>query len=679
MMRLIVLIVLGLTPTLAEAGSRSMTPLDLWKLKRIGPPSVAPNGDWCVVEVTTYNVDKDDSSSNLWLLSTDGKTQQQLTTTPGRNAGPRWAPDGSLIAFVSQRQGDSSPQIYTIAPSGGEAKRVTNMPMAPSALKWSADNKTLYCIAWTWPGADDATHLAKTKALQDAKSKAVIIDDAQYRYFDHWVSDGKRPTVYAVDLATGTHKNLLAHVNKHLLPTEPGLSDYDVSPDGKEICFVSDSAKDYGNDFNSDLYTLQLGDLKTLKNITVDNPAADTNPVYSPDGSTLAFLRTRVKYFYADQARLNVMDRATGTVTELTTALDRTCLNPKWLPDSKRIAFEAEDAGLVKIHFIDRTTKKFFTDTPPGSERSIDFATKDRVGVFLRSSFNAPPAVFMHKPGLKEAIALEHFNDSITKEWSLGKYESQTFKGADDKPVQQWVVYPPNFDPKKKWPLIQVVHGGPHNGIMDEFSFRWNLQLWAGQGYVVGCVNFHGSSGFGQSFTDSITGDLGAKPLTDIMKSTDGFAAQEWIDKDRMVAAGASYGGYMMAWMNGHTDRFKAMVCHAGVYDWHAMMASDIVKSRERSLGAPPWGDLSKVDRQSAQRYASKFSTPTLVLHGEKDFRVPLTQGLAYYNTLRQKGVPARLVYFPDENHWILKPNNSLVWHDEVFAWIKKYCPSGTK
>jgi dipeptidyl aminopeptidase/acylaminoacyl peptidase len=221
------------------------------------------------------------------------------------------------------------------------------------------------------------------------------------------------------------------------------------------------------------------------------------------------------------------------------------------------------------------------------------------------------------------------------------------------------------------------VHGGPHSGIMSDFSFRWNLQLWAARGYVVGCVNFHGSSGFGQAFTDSITGDLGNKPFEDVMKSTDWFAEQPWIDTDRMAAAGASYGGYMMAWINGHTDRFKALVCHAGVYDWHAMMASDIVKARERALGAPPWDGLEKVDRQSAHRYAANFKTPTLVLHGEKDYRVPITQGLAYYNTLRQKGVPARLVYFPDENHWILKPQNSLVWHREVFGWLEKYVGRG--
>jgi dipeptidyl aminopeptidase/acylaminoacyl peptidase len=214
-------------------------------------------------------------------------------------------------------------------------------------------------------------------------------------------------------------------------------------------------------------------------------------------------------------------------------------------------------------------------------------------------------------------------------------------------------------------------------GIMTDFSFRWNLQLWAARGYVVGCVNFHGSSGFGHKFADSITGDFAAKPMLDIMKATDWFEKQPWIDKERIATAGASYGGYMMAWLNGHTDRFKAMVCHAGVYNFHGQMASDVVRGRERALGAFPWNDMAKVDRQSAQRYCANFKTPTLVLHGEKDFRVPLTHGLEYFNTLKLKGVPARLVYFPDENHWILKQGNSRLWHREVFAWLERYIGRG--
>jgi dipeptidyl aminopeptidase/acylaminoacyl peptidase len=676
------LALLGMVVSLSAlhaAEPRPMTAEDLWKVKRVGPPSVSPDGQRCVIDVTTWDIDKDDSSSNLWLLSTDGKTQKQLTNTAGKNGGPRWAPDGKSIAFTSQRAGDDGPQIYVISPTGGEARRVSKMAVAPTGLKWSADSKTVYSIGWTWPDAtDDTAHKAKEKALKEAKSKAVVIDDTQYRIWDKWIADRKRPMIFATDVESGRHRNLLAKSKRFLPPTEPppSATDYDVSPNGKELCFVSDSAKDYGTDFNSDLYTLDLANNAAPKNITQDNLANDSNPVYSPDGKHIAFLRQTIKNFYADRQRLMVLDRDAGTMKELTAAFKRSCQNPKW-PDAKRLTFESENEGVVGIYFINLEGKMLSTDPPKVSERSVDFARGQRLAVYLQSSFDRPPAVFAHGPGFTHPVPLDHFNDALEGEWKLGKVESQTFKGAGDRDVQQWIVYPPDFDATKKWPFVQVVHGGPHTGIMNDWSFRWNLQLWAAQGYVIGCVNFHGSSGYGQEFTDSITGAMGDKPLSDLLKSTDWFAQQPWIDKDRMAAAGGSYGGYMMAWLNGHTDRFKAMICHAGVYDWHAMLASDIVKGRDRALGASPWGDLTIVDKQSAQRFAANFKTPTLVLHGEKDYRVPITQGLAYYNTLRQKGVPTRLVYFPDENHWILKPNNSLVWHKEVFGWLDKYIGKG--
>ncbi|MBL8821084.1 MAG: S9 family peptidase [Planctomycetia bacterium] len=661
----------------AQEALRPIKAEDLWNVKRLGSPSTSPDGQWAVVDVGTVDIAKNDTSSELWLLSTDGKTQKQLTRSGGKNSSPKWSPDGKWIAFLSQRAGDEVTQIYVIATEGGEARRVSRMPMAPFGIKWSNDNKTIYCTAWTWHDTpDDEAFKKRSRELKDNKVQAYIIEEGTFRYWDRWIADGKRPVVWAVDVESGNHRNLLAHCKRHLPPYEASERDYSVSPDGKTLAFVSENVKVLGLDTNHDIYTLDLTKLDAEPvNITKDNEANDTNPVYSPDGKHLAFLRQTTKFFYADRFRLMLADTSNYQAKELTASLDRSCGNPVWLPDSQRIAVEIEDSGYTNIGFVS-LDGKLMRPKEPVSERAISFAQTKRVGVYKVSSFNKPPTIYAHGPG-SAPIQLEHFNDDLVKQWKLGKVENITYQGADEKDIQMFLVYPPVFDENRKWPLVQMVHGGPHNAFTNDFSFRWNPQVWAAQGWVIAIVNFHGSSGFGQDFTDSITGDMGTKPMTDIMKATEFLCAKPWIDKTRVAAAGASYGGYMMAWLNGHTDFFKTMVCHAGVYNWHSMVASDLVRGRERSLGAPPWGDLTKVDKQNAQRYAANFKTPTLVIHGEKDYRVPVTQGMEYYNTLRQKGVPTRFLYFPDENHWVLKPQNSLLWHKEVFAWISKYIGNG--
>jgi dipeptidyl aminopeptidase/acylaminoacyl peptidase len=665
----------------AAGKKHALTVEDMWRVKRLGPPALSPDGQWVAVEVTTYRMKENDSTSDIWLLAANGTTSRRLTTRSGKNSDPAWSPDGKQIAFVSRPDGENA-QVFLIPPTGGQAKQLTKMPMSPFGLKWSADGKAIYCIARTWPDTpDDATYQKKEQALKDGKVKAYIIDAALYRVWNEWIADGRRPVVFAIDSGTGAHRNLFVGTKLHLPvlgpPDQLSPAHYDIAPDGGELCFTADSLGETGTDYNRDLYVLPLDKPDPPRNITADNPANDAYPAYSGDGRWIAYTRQTIKFFYADRQRLMLYDRQTGKRNEITAKFDRSCGAPKWSADSRRIYFEAQDKGQVRLFAVTPVGADVTPLTAGHTDHDPALSRDGTMLAFLRSSFGRPPAVHTTPTRAVSPRQIDSFNDALVATWNLGPVKEVYFKGADAEEVQMWIVHPPGFDAAKKWPLLQVVHGGPHGAMLNDFNFRYNLHLFASRGYVVASVNFHGSSSFGQRFTDSITGDIGAKPMTDVMKGTDTMEALPYIDKKRTAAFGASYGGYMMAWLNGHTDRFRALVCHAGVYNWQSMMASDYARNFEYQLGAFPWGQPGAVDKQSPNRFAGNFKTPTLVTHGERDYRVPVTQGLEFYNTLRLRGVPARLVYFPDEDHSILKPQNSVLWHREVFAWLDRYIGHG--
>ena len=511
-----------------KSGKRPITLEDLWKVKRLGKPAISPDGQWVAVDVTSFDMDDNSSSTQIWLCSSDGKTQKQLTAAKVSSSGPIWSPDGKSIAFVSKR-GDS-PQIYVISPDGGEAKQLTNLPLAPSGLKWGADGKTLYCVVWTWPDTpDDESYRKKEKAKKDDKVQAYVIDDALFRVWDHWIADGKRPVVFAVDAASGKHKNLFANTKRTLPASGGSAADYDVSPDGKEICFTSESAKELGRDFNSDLYVMPLDKPGEPKNITADNPAADFAPVYSlSGGGTIFFLRQTTKYFYADRSRIMVHRRKMGKNLEVTKSLDRSCRDLQFMQNGS-ILFEAEDKGYHRLFIVDPALfdrgsgdAQILPVTSGYSDLLPSVSADGKRVVFLRSNFGMPPSIYTFGTNeLREPRCIEHFNDTLRAQWDLGELKNVIYKGADNDDVQMWIVYPRNFDAKKKWPLLMMIHGGPHNAITTDFHYRWNAHLFASKGYVVAIPNFHGSSGFGQKFTDSITGDMATKPFIDVMKATD--------------------------------------------------------------------------------------------------------------------------------------------------------------
>jgi dipeptidyl aminopeptidase/acylaminoacyl peptidase len=482
-----------------------------------------------------------------------------------------------------------------------------------------------------------------------------------------------------VDIDDRRARDLFAGTPYYLPFQEPSADCYDISPDGREIAFMHDFDPD---PVAPSLIDIVLLDLKSGKSVspTRNSGRSDECPRYSPDGRYIAYLSTDVNQRYNDQARLALITRSDRSHRLISQRWDR-AVNPGmvWSGDSKAVYFTAETEVAAPIWRMTvagaRPTEVVRGPGYGGSVSAFALAQAGTTLVYTRSSLAHPPRLFAANADGTHERAIESFNAALLARVKPAAAESVTVKGAHGDDVQMWVIKPPQFDAKKKWPLLHSIHGGPHTCFGDVWHWRWNAQVFAAQGYVVAMVNYHGSTGWGQKFISSIDGDWGWREMADVEAGTDYLLKTGWIDKNRVAASGGSYGGYMVAYMNGHAKpgRYQAYVCHAGCYDWVAMMGSDAYQWTGRELGAFPWEDPARVLKQSPHAAAKAFATPTLVIHGALDYRVPYEQGLAYYNTLRVKKVPARLVYFPDENHWILKPQNSLLWYNEFFDWCKRW------
>jgi dipeptidyl aminopeptidase/acylaminoacyl peptidase len=642
----------------------------IWKLERIGAPAISPDGRWVVAPVTRYEVEKDQAQTDLWLFSTDGEEERPLTRHESADGQAAFSPDGSRLAFVSKRDGDEAPQIYLLPmDQPGEAQRLTEIPTGVSAPKWGGDH--LYFITRVWPDKDFEQMGEALKQRRESKVSAKTWDDLPISYWDHWV-DERKAHVYRVKVDNGTLEPVTLPSGLELPRYSQGSDSFDVSPDGRLVVFVSDTNSD-PVDSQLDVYLIEVG-ADEARNLTPENEAPDGNPLFSPDGSTLAFTRQRIKGFYADTQRLIVYDLATASKREVAAAWDRSADGLVWAHDGSGLFGAIDDAGTRRVHWIGLDGNPPRPITGDTDFQNLSMASNGTL-VAQNHSFLHPPRLVAIDAQSGDVKRLDTRNNEVLKQIELGTYESVTYEGANGAPIQMWVHYPPGFDPDKKYPLFLLLHGGPHSGITDGFHFRWNAQTFASWGYVTAWHNFHGSSGFGQDFADSINPHWEDLPYRDTIKAARWFAEQPWIDSERMVAGGGSYGGYLASVLLGREHPFQALVAHAAVYNMYTQYAADLFATRKRF--GEFWKNPELYAKTSPHYQAGNFSTPTLVIHGQNDLRVPVNHGIELFQTLRNRGVETRLVYYPDENHWILKPQNSLYWYEQVRAWIERFAAPG--
>ena len=673
-----VLVTLSFSVAALAAEPRLLTPQDLWAIKRVGSPALSPDGRYAVFPVQEWSIDKNKSTSNLWTVEVATGQVRRLTTAETTEDAPRWSPDGTRIAFTSKRGEDENASLYVIPFGGGEAERILEMPSSVIGPKWMADGKSIVFataaipeLIGKWEKADRDAMKKEFKRRKDSKMTAKVTENRQYRYFDKYLTDNLVQRLVRVDLETKALTDLTPACDRLFLPSVE--VHFDISPDGKTIALEFNSTPAPFREFpNSDIYLVPTDGSGAVKNVTPENKGDDSAPVFAPDGRSIFFKRQKTPYYSGESEKLWRHDIAAGKNVQVTEALDYSIGDVRVAPDNRTLWVNAEDKGVVPIFRLNADGTGWKQIYAEGTSTGLD--VRGDAIVFQNDSTKRPNELFALDAKTGQARQLTHFNDDFMKGITLGKVEAYTFKGAGGDDVHGWLVLPPNYDAGKKYPLVQLLHGGPHTMNRDSWSYRWNTQVFAAAGWIVTWVNRHGSTGFGEKFAQSILNEWGDKPLEDIMKSTD-VLMQRFpnIDGDHLGAAGASYGGYMAAWILGHTNRFKAIVDHAGVNNSYTQFATDVPHGFGMVMGGTPWSNVEGLQKYNPMFYAKNFKTPTLVIGGELDYRVPYGNALELYAALQAQNVPSRLVIFPDENHWVLHPQNAIHWHWEMQSWLARY------
>lgn len=645
----------------------------MMSLKRITDPRVSPDGNRIVFTMGTTDMEANRVVNHIYSMQSDGGDLKQLTSGPRSASSARWSPDGRLLAFTT------GGQLWLMNSDGTDQRQLSKISTGVSGPEWTPDGKSIGFLSEVYPEcATDDCNRAEDERVEKSGVKAKETERLLYRHWDEW-RERKRTHLFLISIGDQSVRQITSG-DFDSPPYSAGSGvDFAFSPDGKEILFLRNPDAVEAISTNSDIFAVSI-EGGEARNLTKDNKGYDVSPIYTPDGKFIIYRSQSTPRFEADRWRIIRLDRKTGERLELTSGFDFQVDQMTLSSDGKRIFFVAGVRGRSPIFSVDVVPPNITLDgrqikkVVDGYFGSISANTDGSRLIGLNTSMSSPSEIFAINTTDGKSTNLSNANTALPLKYP----EELDWIGGANTRVHGFVVKPNDFDPNKKYPLIVLIHGGPQGAWSDTWSYRWNAQIYANAGYVVFMPNPRGSTGYGQKFVNEISGDWGGLVYTDIMNGVAEVIKAPYVDRNRIGAAGASYGGYMVNWLLGHNNdprfKFKAFVSHAGVFNLESMaLATEELFFVEWEFGGMPWENKESYSKWSPHRFADRFETPTLVIHGELDYRVPVGEGLQLYTALQRRGVPSRLLYFPDEGHWILKPRNSELWHRNVLEWFARH------
>lgn len=647
---------------------------ELWKIKRIGNVELSPDGKTIAFSSTSYSMELNKGNSDIYLINPDGSNLRTIKNSEKSESNPKFSPDGKKIAYTFDGQ------IWMCDADGQNSQQITNIYSQASGIVWSNDGNKILFVSSVYPecGTDECNKL-KDEQKEKSKVKASIFTELMYRHWNDWRGE-KRSHLFLLDLNSKELTDLTPFSKNDVPPIALGsLNDYSFSPDGNEVAFTTNPDKNLAYSTNNEIFLINLNEIKNGKQIThtkiSESKGNDNQPVYSPDGKYIAYCSMERAGFEADKLRLMLYDRNSGKTKYLTKNLDRSVSEIVWSPDSKFIYFNSSNEVNESIYKIDINSLEIKLILKEHVNTNLIISNDGKTLYFKQQRTNLPYEIFSCSNEGKELKQISFINKERLDKVEMNNIETFWVKGAKGVQVQSIILKPPFFDPSKKYPLIFLIHGGPQGNWNDDFHYRWNLQMFAAGNYIVIAPNPRGSTGYGQKFTDEISGDWGGKVYTDLMNVYD-FAVNNFsfIDKKNTFAAGASYGGYMINWIAGHTNRFNALVSHAGVFNLESMYGTtEELWFPEWEFEGTPWSNRKMYEKFSPHRFIHNCKTPMLIVHGAYDFRVPEEQAFQLFSSLQRLNIESKFLYFPDETHFVAKPQNSKLWWNTVYDWFDKH------